>query len=79
MDGIAVVAANAAELASRRARTATTSPAIVTSQLLSALQLCWQMLPEGSRDVDNTCRVATELFNRALQTFRDDAKVFGKK
>lgn len=51
-------------------------PAAVDDAVRRAVQTCWMMLPEERRTVDEVEREIRRVTERALESFRDDAKSF---
>lgn len=54
-------------------------PAHVDQQLRSAMQMCWMLLPDDRRTVDELEKQFRRMIDRAIQDFRDDADAFGLK
>jgi hypothetical protein len=52
-------------------------PAQVDQQVRQAIQLCWMMLPEDRKNVDELEKQLRRIVERAFQDLREDADAFG--
>ena len=52
-------------------------PGQVDQGVRQALQMCWMMLPEDSKTVDELERQFRRIVDRAIDDLREDADVFG--
>ena len=52
-------------------------PGQVDALIGQAIQMCWMMLPDDKKSVDNLERELRRILDRALVNLRDDAKAFG--
>jgi hypothetical protein len=52
------------------------SPAAIDQQIRQAISLCWMMLPEGRRTVEEVEGEMRRLLERALKELREDARAF---
>jgi hypothetical protein len=52
-------------------------PGQVDQSVRQAIQMCWMMLPEGSRTVDELERQFRRIVDRAIDDLREDADAFG--
>lgn len=53
------------------------SPAQVDQSVRHALQLCWMMLPQDKRNIDELEREFRRIVDRALANLREDDQAFG--
>ncbi|MCA9007540.1 MAG: hypothetical protein KDA70_19870, partial [Planctomycetaceae bacterium] len=53
------------------------SPAQVDQSVRQALQLCWMMLPQDKRNVDELELQFRRIVDRALENIREDDQAFG--
>ncbi|WP_417376349.1 hypothetical protein [Gimesia maris] len=53
------------------------SPAQVDQSVRQALQMCWMMLPQDKRNVDELEQQFRRIVDRALQDLREDDQAFG--
>jgi len=53
------------------------SPSQVDQSVRQAIQMCWMMLPESGKTVDQLEKQFRRIVDRAVKDLRDDAKVFG--
>ena len=53
------------------------SPAQVDQSVRQALQLCWMMLPQDKRNVDELEQQFRRIVDRALENMREDDQAFG--
>ncbi|QDT76802.1 hypothetical protein Mal35_02260 [Gimesia maris] len=53
------------------------SPAQVDQSVRQALQLCWMLLPQDKRNVDELEQQFRRIVDRALKNMRDDDQAFG--
>ena len=53
------------------------SPAQVDQSVRQALQLCWMMLPQDKRNIDELERRFCRIVDRALENLREDDQTFG--
>jgi hypothetical protein len=51
-------------------------PGQVDHQLRQVIQMCWMMLPENKKTVDELEKQIDRLLKRALKDLREDAKAF---
>ncbi|HAW28549.1 hypothetical protein [Gimesia maris] len=54
------------------------SPAQVDQSVRQALQMCWMMLPQDKRNVDELEQQFRRIVDRALKNMRDDDQAFGE-
>lgn len=52
-------------------------PGQLDQQIRQAIQMCWMMLPEDRRTVDELEKQLRRVVDRAIQDLRDDAEAFG--
>jgi hypothetical protein len=52
-------------------------PGQVDQGVRQAIQMCWMMLPEGGRTVDELERQFRRIVDRAIRDLREDAEAFG--
>ena len=52
-------------------------PGQVDQSVRQAIHLCWMMLPEGSKTVDELEKHFRRLVDRAIRDLREDADAFG--
>ena len=52
-------------------------PGQVDQQVRQAIHLCWMMLPEDRKTVDELERQMRRIIDRALQDLREDTDAFG--
>ena len=52
-------------------------PGQVDQQIRQALHLCWMMLPEDRKTVDELEKQVRRILDRAFQDLREDADQFG--
>lgn len=55
------------------------SPAQVDQSVHQALMLCWMMLPDDKRNIDELEQQFRRIVDRALQNLREDGQAFGGK
>lgn len=55
------------------------SPAQVDQSVRQALMLCWMMLPDDKRNIDELDQQFRRIVDRALQNLREDDQAFGSK
>lgn len=55
------------------------SPAQVDQSVRQALQMCWMMLPNDRRNVDELERQFRRIVDRALKDLREDGEAFRKE
>lgn len=53
------------------------NPGHVDQSVRQAIQMCWMMLPEGEKSVDEVEKQFRRIVDRALQNLKDDASAFG--
>ncbi|WP_417380080.1 hypothetical protein [Gimesia sp.] len=53
------------------------SPAQVDQSVRQALQLCWMLLPQEKRNIDELEQQFRRIVDRALKNMRDDDQAFG--
>lgn len=51
-------------------------PGQVDHQLRQVIQMCWMMLPEDKKTVDELEKQINRLLKRAMKDLREDAKAF---
>ncbi|MEQ8637302.1 hypothetical protein [Gimesia maris] len=54
------------------------SPAQVDQSVRQALQMCWMMLPQDKRNVDELEQQFRRIVDPALENLRDDDQAFGE-
>lgn len=54
-------------------------PGQVDQGVRHAMQMCWMMLPEGKKTVDELEAQMRRIVDRAIRDLRDDAAAFGLK
>ncbi len=52
-------------------------PGQVDTQIRQAIHLCWMMLPEDKKTVDELEKQFRRIIERALNDLREDAEAFG--
>lgn len=52
-------------------------PGAVDEMLRQAMKVCWMMLPEDRRTVEEVEREVRRILDRVLQNWREDARSFG--
>jgi hypothetical protein len=52
-------------------------PGQVDEQIRQAIHLCWMMLPDDRKTVDELEKQLRRIIDRALKDLRDDAEQFG--
>jgi hypothetical protein len=52
-------------------------PGAIDKSVRSAIQMCWMMLPESGKSVDELEKQFRRIVDRALKDLRDDAGAFG--
>ena len=52
-------------------------PGQVDQMVRHAIQICWMMLPEGSKNVDELEKQLRRIVDRAISDLREDADAFG--
>lgn len=52
-------------------------PGQVDQAIRQAIQMCWMMLPPEKKTPDELEANIRRIVDRAIQNFRDDAKIFG--
>jgi hypothetical protein len=52
-------------------------PGQVDQTIQHAIQMCWMMLPEDRKTVDELEKQLRRVIDRAFQSLRDDAEQFG--
>jgi hypothetical protein len=52
-------------------------PGQVDQQVRQAVQMCWMMLPDCSKTVDELEKQFRRIVDRAIKDLRDDADAFG--
>ena len=52
-------------------------PNQVDQHVRQAIQLCWMMLPENAKTVDELEKQFRRIVDRAIKDLRDDAQAFG--
>ena len=52
-------------------------PGQVDQGVRQAIQMCWMMLPEGSKTVDELEKQFRRIVDRAIKDLRDDSDAFG--
>jgi hypothetical protein len=53
------------------------SPSQVDQTVRSAIQMCWMMLPENGKGVEQLEKQFRRIVDRALKDLREDVKAFG--
>ena len=53
------------------------SPSQVDQSVRHAIQMCWMMLPEKGKTVDELEKQFRRIVDRAVKDLREDAKAFG--
>ncbi len=53
------------------------SPGQVDQSVRQAMQMCWMMLPEGGKTVDELEKQFRRIVDRAMDNLHEDAKAFG--
>ncbi len=53
------------------------SPAQVDQGVRHAIQICWMMLPDDAKTVDELEKQFRRIVDRAVRDLRDDAAAFG--
>ena len=52
-------------------------PGQVDRSVRQAIQMCWMMLPEDGKSVDELEKQFRRIVDRAIKDLRDDAQAFG--
>ena len=52
------------------------SPAMISQMIGQAIQHCWMMLPHEKKTPDELESTIRQIFDRAIQNFRDDCETF---
>lgn len=52
-------------------------PGQVDEQIRQAIHLCWMMLPDDKKTIDELEKQLRRIVDRALQDLREDASAFG--
>jgi hypothetical protein len=52
-------------------------PGQLDGQIRQAIQICWMMLPEDRKTVDELEKQIRRIVDRAFQDFREDSEAFG--
>ncbi len=53
------------------------SPSQVDQSIRHAIEMCWMMLPEDGKSVDELEKQLRRIVDRALKDLREDAEAFG--
>jgi hypothetical protein len=54
-------------------------PGQIDQSVRQAIQMCWMMLPDGAKTVDELEKQFRRIVDRAIRDLRDDAQAFGLK
>ena len=54
-------------------------PGQVDQMFRQAIEMCWMMLPQSSKTIDELEKQVRRIIDRALKDVRDDAEQFGVK
>ena len=53
------------------------SPGQIDQSIRQTIMMCWMMLPDGSKSVDEVELQIRRIVDRAIKDLREDAKAFG--